>query len=73
MGYVQICDLCGERLIDKPYNEYRVKRRWYSFIERGWEKIEAHDECVKKLLDNKIYIPQQKGERKNENKGIYEE
>ena len=63
MAYVQICDLCGKPLFDKPHNEYRVKRRWYSFMECGWEKIDVHDECVKELLDNKIYIPSVKGDR----------
>lgn len=50
MSYIRVCDLCG-----KPMSEigktYRIKERWYSFHENGWTTIEAHDECVKRLLN----------------------
>ena len=51
MGYVRVCDLCG-----KPLHEvgktYKIKKRWYSWpADSGWETIEAHDECVRKLLN----------------------
>jgi hypothetical protein len=50
MGYIKVCDLCG-----KPMREvgktYRIKERWYSWYESGWTTIEAHDECVKRLLN----------------------
>jgi hypothetical protein len=50
MGYIKVCDLCG-----KPMREagktYRIKERWTSWYESGWTTIEAHDECVKRLLN----------------------
>ena len=50
MGYIKVCDLCG-----KPMQEagktYRIKERWCLWHESGWTTIEAHDECVKRLLN----------------------
>ena len=49
MGYIRVCDLCG-----KPIREtgktYRIKERWHLWYS-GWTTIEAHDECVKRLLN----------------------
>ena len=33
-------------------SRYKIKKRWYSWpADSGWETIDAHDECVKKLLN----------------------
>ena len=51
MGYVRVCDLCGKPL-QEIGREYKIKKRWYSWpADSGWETIDAHDECVKKLLN----------------------
>lgn len=60
MGYIRVCDLCGKPL-QEVGREYRIKRRWYSWHENGWEPIEAHDECVRKLLNAKA-DPAEEGE-----------
>lgn len=46
--YKLICDLCGEP-IESPekHSEFKIKKRWYSWWESGWDRIDAHDECVK--------------------------
>lgn len=49
MGYIRVCDLCGKQLYGND-QEYKIKRRWDSGPDSGWEKIECHDDCVKKLL-----------------------
>lgn len=46
MGYIKVCDLCG-----KPMRETGKKYRINSWYESGWTKIDAHDECVKRLLN----------------------
>lgn len=45
--YKLICDLCGEPITkDEEHGEYKIKKRWYSWWETGWAKIDAHEECV---------------------------
>ena len=51
MGYIRVCDLCGKPL-QEVGREYKIKKRWYGWpADSGWETIDAHDECVKKLLN----------------------
>ena len=55
MSVIRCCDLCGKSLIAKPYTRYKIKREWYAYPgDRGWELIEAHDDCVLKLLNNRV-------------------
>lgn len=53
--YIVICDLCGKPINPLGYKRatYKIKRAWRSssLHEGGWAVIDAHDECVKKLLD----------------------
>ena len=49
--YEDICDLCGHALAGKPHRRYKIKREWYLRCEHGWERIDAHDECVQRLLN----------------------
>ena len=53
MGYIKICDLCGKPIQGEPQKHYRrkIKQRWTSWWESGWETIDVHEECVKKLFD----------------------
>lgn len=50
MGYIRVCDLCGKPMCE-PGKTYRIKERWVSWYESGWATIEAHDECVERLLN----------------------
>lgn len=50
MSVIRCCDLCGKPLMSKSYKRYKIKREWYSYPFGGWERIEAHDDCVRKLL-----------------------
>lgn len=52
MGYIRVCDLCGKPLHEVG-REYKIKKRWYAWpADSGWETIDAHDECVKRLLNS---------------------
>lgn len=52
MGYIRVCDLCG-RPLQEAGQEYKVKKRWYSWPDdSGWKEIEVHDKCIRKLLDS---------------------
>lgn len=47
-----ICDLCGKPINSYgDYRQFKIKEKWYSFYESGWVKIDAHEECVKKLYN----------------------
>lgn len=62
MSTIRCCDLCGKPLIAKSYTRYKIKREWYAYpFDRGWERIEAHDDCVRELL-NKRVPPKEKPE-----------
>lgn len=54
MSCIHMCDLCGKPMsIDgRGVNCYKIKERWTRWGEHGWITIEAHDECVRELLDN---------------------
>lgn len=64
MAYQLICDLCGKPIIDGANKRYRIKERWVSWYESGWVTIDAHEECVKKLIDS---VKENKEEKENEN------
>lgn len=54
MSTIHVCDLCGKPMqLDYQGCQYRIKKHWTSWWEweHGWVTIEAHDECVKRLLD----------------------
>ena len=45
--YKLFCDLCGEPITSaEKHGEYKIKKRWDSFWESGWVRIDAHEECV---------------------------
>ncbi len=50
MAYIRVCDLCGKPL-QSTGKKYRIKKLWVSWYESGWVTIEAHDECIEKLLN----------------------
>lgn len=43
-----VCDLCGEEIneyaIESPH--YKIKRHWSDPYGSGWEKLDAHGECI---------------------------
>ena len=52
MGYKLVCDLCRKPL-DYKSRTFKIKelkclREWC-----WWERIDVHDECLKKLLEAK--------------------
>lgn len=55
MSVIRCCDLCGKPLTKKSYTRYKIKREWYAYPgDRGWEYIDAHDDCVQALLNNRV-------------------
>lgn len=46
----RFCDLCGQPL-DTIEGEYKIKKRWYAGPDSGWERIDAHEACIKQLLE----------------------
>ena len=53
MAYIHVCDLCGKPLsFSDNYSEYRIKKKWYAWpCDHGWERIDAHNDCVKRLYE----------------------
>lgn len=50
MSLVAICDLCGRPLSADEARVFKIKELKISWHERGWENIDAHNECIRKLL-----------------------
>lgn len=51
---VKVCDLCEARYPDaKIKYRYKAKRRWFSWYEEGWDKIELCTECLEKIINAK--------------------
>lgn len=52
MSYRKVCDLCGKEMtsFDKQ-RHFKIKEYFRRFPEWGWIKIDAHDECVRELVD----------------------
>ena len=49
-----ICDLCGKPITsgsDIEEYKYKIKKRWYLWEESGWQYIDVHESCRKKLFD----------------------
>jgi len=47
----KVCDLCEARYPDaKIKYKYKAKRRWFSWYEERWERIELCEECLKKII-----------------------
>lgn len=54
MATVTVCDLCGKPLTCDDGAEFRIKK----FVRfGGWQYIDAHETCVKKLLNAAEHIP----------------
>lgn len=44
------CDICGEEIKCGDYStNYKLKREWNSWHERGWENLHTHVRCWKEL------------------------
>lgn len=46
MAEIRVCDLCGRALRREELRHFKVKELKFC----SWTRIDAHDECVKKLL-----------------------
>jgi len=46
------CDLCGKPLSDNESRNFKIKELKASWDEHWWQRIDAHVECVEKLLDS---------------------
>lgn len=54
MAYIHVCDLCGKPLtFSDDYSEYRIKKRWCLGPDHGWERIDAHNDCIKRMYEAK--------------------
>jgi hypothetical protein len=52
---LEVCDLCKKNYPDaKLKYKYKAKRRWYSWHESGWEKLELCQECLDKIAKAKM-------------------
>lgn len=51
MSLVRTCDLCN-RTVQYGFDstDYKTKRRAWSPYDMRWQRIDAHDECVRKLF-----------------------
>ena len=49
-----ICDLCGEPITGLDgdgYRRFKIKELKCCFSDIWWDKIDAHNECIKRLYD----------------------
>lgn len=52
MGYRLYCDLCGKDIDNgEESRHFKVKEKKALFHDVWWEKIEAHDECVRAVIN----------------------
>lgn len=66
--YKVFCDLCGKEITyTADEREYKIKRRWHSGFDNGWEKLNVHTECVKRLYEEIHKNEIDKARNKNEN------
>ena len=49
----RVCDLCGKPMYSDS-RACKIKELKFSWHEFWWEKIDAHDECIKKLFDSRM-------------------
>ena len=47
------CDLCGKPLDSDKSRNFKIKELKVSWHESWWQRMDAHDECIKKLFDSK--------------------
>lgn len=52
---VRVCDLCKQEIIESDYfnrnvQRYKIKRFSTLFDNSSWIEIDAHRECIEKLL-----------------------
>lgn len=53
MSKVEVCDICGKRLLNGTgISRYKVKKKYSLWTEEWWTRIDAHDLCVEKVLDS---------------------
>lgn len=50
----EVCDICGKPIV-RNGRKFRIKELRGLFLDGGfiWEEIDAHDECVKMLIQAK--------------------
>lgn len=47
------CDLCGEPLLNiEKSRSFKIKELKFSWHESWWQRIDTHEECIKKLFDS---------------------
>lgn len=50
---LRVCDLCKENYPDAIIKyKYRAKRRWISWYEEQWNRIELCEDCLKKIIES---------------------
>lgn len=55
-----LCDLCGKPI--KTFNaKYKIKKAWSDPYGHGWETLDAHQECIKILVQE---VSRRKGREK---------
>ncbi len=49
---MHVCDICKDNFPDaKIKYKYRAKKVWYSWYERGWDRIELCQDCLDKIIE----------------------
>lgn len=52
---IHVCDLCKKNEPDaKIKYKYRAKHSWVSWGEDGWDRIELCQECLDKIIAQKV-------------------
>ena len=53
MSYKKVCDLCGKEMTSfDECRKFKIKEHRYSIWTRWkWVRIDAHDECVRRLFE----------------------
>ena len=52
MSYQLICDLCKKPLRSGGRAfKFKIKEEWCSWDDHGWNYIDVHEDCLKKLLN----------------------
>lgn len=63
MARIAICDLCGKPIDTDEPRIFKIKELKVSWHERYWEEIDAHNDCILKLLRN-VHPENQQNERR---------
>ena len=49
---MHVCDICKRNQPDaKIKYKYRAKKDWYSWYEKGWNRIELCQDCLYKIIE----------------------